>query len=458
MNQILKSCRKEGTHYVFPKEKLLYKGCKYFYTQETELERFADVEMSYFGDELVAYYYASRYSGGIQVYEPLRDLHLFNVTHDANILSVLQRLAAFDQGAVFFEDVTYGGLAAMIRQKYGVGINKYEQMCAIQKYNRWGDGVQWLYEPNKELGLYRNCSSPDYTGWYVGAGQIDRICARGILLLLKDEFDGLVSEEGFYTPYMCTSQTGTEVIVWHAGKKLARSVTHPLDSEYLIENDVLPFPAKEIDFDEKFCTKNKNFRMIDFFNKHRAFKEFEFEEGLRIATLNVHNFDPIVHATKQHAFDEAVRLAQHHKLDVLCMQEHYNTKVGISQDSDYLLLRTENEHKGLAILYKKGLNLTYLGATQLFNLPGRDQDRYGLFFRLDGRLFCLTHLEIGKRLTSRSGSLLCGDDLVRTVGYNRNIRRRQLEQILKERPDIILGDLNFTKYDEEYKFLQQKNY
>ena len=36
-----------------------------------------------------------------------------------------------------------------------------------------------------------------YTGWYFGAGYLDRICAYGIQLLFKNKFDGISSKSGF---------------------------------------------------------------------------------------------------------------------------------------------------------------------------------------------------------------------------------------------------------------------
>ena len=60
----------------------------------------------------------------------------------------------------------------------------------------------WLYTPiENSLGDYRNNYDKSYTGWYYGAGYLDRICAKGIMILLKDKFDGISGKTGFYTPF-----------------------------------------------------------------------------------------------------------------------------------------------------------------------------------------------------------------------------------------------------------------
>ena len=61
--------------------KKIYKGVKYFYDADQEAKLF-NFEITYLGDKGTAFSYAKRYNGGIQVYQPKRDLKLFNVTND----------------------------------------------------------------------------------------------------------------------------------------------------------------------------------------------------------------------------------------------------------------------------------------------------------------------------------------------------------------------------------------
>ena len=74
-----------------------------------------------------------------------------------------------------------------------------------------------------------------YTGWYFGAGQIDRICAHGIYLLTKDDFDGTIAVNGYFTPYLTTTQC--EIVLYNANTKIKREVNNEHDSEFLINNN-----------------------------------------------------------------------------------------------------------------------------------------------------------------------------------------------------------------------------
>jgi hypothetical protein len=152
--------------------------------------------------------------------------------------------------------------------KYGAEINKYEQICEISKYNEWDDNCQWLIEPSYEISHYLNSVDRSYTGWYYGAGMLDRICAKGILLLVQHEFDGLTGATGFFTPLNNCQYTQSEIILKDYASVVERFTEHELDSEFLIKEGILPFDPLKIDFDETWSSKNKEFRMILFYQRH----------------------------------------------------------------------------------------------------------------------------------------------------------------------------------------------
>jgi endonuclease/exonuclease/phosphatase family metal-dependent hydrolase len=70
---------------------------------------------------------------------------------------------------------------------------------------------------------------------------------------------------------------------------------------------------------------------------------------------------------------------------------------------------------------------------------------------VDGIKFVGTHLEIGDRYTERSGSFRDHAQIVEIYVKNVDTRVSQLKEIFKYNPDIILGDMNFTNDDPEYK-------
>jgi hypothetical protein len=180
---------KKGNNYILSKGTLIYKGTKYFYTSEQEKQFYETLPYNFYGDKYIALFYARRYTGGVQVYQMKKDVKLFNVTNDDNLKYILKllkkELKRGKSNELFFDDVTYRELYKAIKVKYGVGINKYFQAYNISKYTRFKD--IWLYEPDEnDLPYYLNNSDNSYTGWYYGAGRIDRVCATGIMNLLKD--------------------------------------------------------------------------------------------------------------------------------------------------------------------------------------------------------------------------------------------------------------------------------
>ena len=74
-------------------------------------------------------------------------------------------------------------------------MNKYYQAYNISKYTRFKD--MWLYLPEGNIKEYRNNYDKSYTGWYYGAGNIDRVCAKGSCCLSKISLTVLVEKLDF---------------------------------------------------------------------------------------------------------------------------------------------------------------------------------------------------------------------------------------------------------------------
>lgn len=445
---ILEKCVPAGDNYVLPKRTLLFKGTKYFYTPETEAQ-FKDVHLSYFGERYVAFFYAKRYSGGIQVYRAKRDLKLFNVTNTSNIAG-LQRRIDGRQGQLC-EGISYGEFRKALSVKYGVGINRYKQAHEIAKYNRW-DSL-WLYRPQPDVA-YRNTAR--YDGWYYGSGFIDRVVATGLMHLLRDRFDGLVGEHSYYTPYL--SHTNTEIVLFSALSVLQRRPKHPLDTMRLMPH--LPFDPRKLRFDERHAMKNKNLRMVRFYVDHPLRDSYDLPPGLRVMSLNVHNFRSVnLDDTRDFIMRQLLRLLRLTDTSVLCCQEFYNQDLQLPpQDAgDFAMLRSRG-HEGLVILHRRTVPVRVERVVKLPNDVGLDPKRFGLFFRVAGRTLCSTHLEIGKRFFERSGSVMQPEQLLEIVSYNTGLRKRQLDALLLHRPDYIIGDLNFTPQDAEFDYITAKGY
>ena len=447
----------DGNNFIFEKGNYLYKGTKYFYTPADD-KKFSDsLPFGYYGDEIIAYGYAKRYSGGLQVYELKKDLRLFNITNDANMCMLIDLInKEFKKGKaddIFFDKITYKEFYKAIKVKYGVGINKYYQAYNISKYTKFSE--MWLYEPIYEIEQYRNNFDKSYTGWYFGSGFIDRVCARGIMLLMQDKFDGISAKSGFYTPFLPIQ--GIEIIIWKQSEVLERKPNHEYDSMQFVKK--LKFDPFKINFDINLANKNKNFRMINYYLNHKLDLSKtnidSKEKGIRVMSLNVHNFKSINMDDKPiDILQTILNICSHLSIDICCLQEYY-TDIEIKSDK-YSYIK-DISHVGLVVIYKKDLPIENISSFKLPNQKYLDERRFGLMFELNSKKFIVTHLEVGKRFFDRSGSLLYPDELYKIIKINYNIRVEQLKRILETNPDYIIGDFNFNNLDDEYKFMTKEH-
>ena len=438
--------KSDNNNFILEKGNYIYKGTKYFYKPEDENKFYDELTYGYYGDKYLAYFYARRYSGGLQVYKTTKDLKLFNVTNDKNIFYILDLVKKTDD--IFFDEITYNEFYKAVKVKYGVGINKYFQAYNISKYTRFNE--LWLYEPEKTLNY---TADKKYTGWYYGAGKIDRVCATGIMHLLKDKFDGITSITGIYTPF--SSYTGTEIIIWNQKNVIKRRPNHKYDSIQFIKK--LHFDPFSINYDIKLFLKNQNFRMINFYLNHKIDLNQNIKiNGLKIMSLNVHNFVSINLDDKpEFILKNLLNFCKNYDIDLCFLQEYYTD---LKIDSEYYNYIINVSHTGLVVLYKKNLDIKNIKSFKLFNEKYLDQRRFCLIFEFNSEIFVNTHLEIGKRFYDRSGSLLLADEFYEVIKYNYNIRKKQLKQILKYNPTYIIGDFNFNNLDKEYKYITKKGY
>ncbi len=437
----------------------IYKGVKYFYSKKDEIPFFEKVKYGYYGDKYIGFKYAKRYSGGLQVYKTKKDLKIFDITNDDNIKYILSLIDEKSKKK-FFKDVTYKFFAHCVKMKYGVNINKYYQAYLISIYFDYFP-EQWLYKmEDKDYLPTTDSNGKTYTGWYFGHGYIDRVCAEGIMLLIQDKYDGLTCISGYYTPYMGTTQN--EIIIWNQYDNLERIDNDPLDS--MIFKNTLPFDVSKMVFNENMSNYNKNFKynlyyFNNYFTNKKDFeipKELNNKEHVKVISLNIHNFVSLnLNDNFTNISKALLQMLKLYDVDICFIEEYYKNDKII--DSKYNIIH-DLSHIGLVVLYKKTLELNNIYFITLNNIKGFDKRRFALFFEYNNKKYALTHLEIGERFIARDNNIVSPNEFLRIAEFNSSIRIKQLEQILKENPDVIIGDMNFNKYDKEFIFMLKKKY
>ena len=393
-----------------------------------------------------------------------KNIKLFNISNDKNIKLLLNNikkdfLKKDKADEIFFDKVSYKEFYKSIKTKYGVDINKYQQVYNIFRYTKSND-LQ-LNLPKKNY-IYNYDKS--YTGWYYSSGYIDKICANGIRLLLKDKFDGFIKRSGFYTPYMKNTITQTEFILWNEENILERLPKDKYDSMQFIKH--LHFNPSNINFDTKLSTKNDNFRMINFYlnnkinnNEINNINKLTINKNqLKIMSLNVHNFKSI-NLNDQPSFilNTLLYLLDQMNIDLCFLQEYYTNLEIKSEKYNYI---KNNDHIGIVVLYKNNLNVKNINSFKLINEKYFDQRRFCLHFEINNKKFAVTHLEIGKRFYDRSGNIHHPDELFNIINFNYELRKNQLNQILDQvpNPDFIIGDFNFNNLDKEFDYITKQYY
>jgi len=464
-NSIENNLIPDGNNYILKKNNKIYKGTKYFYTSEQENKFYKENLIGYYGDKYIAFVYAKKYNGGLQVYKLNRDLKIFNITNDKNIKILLDMIKndylKKDKGdEIFFNKVSYKKLYKAIKMKYGVNINKYQQANNISIYKSFNE--IWLYLPKYDISNYLNNHDNSYTGWLFGAGNIDRICANGIRLLLKDKFDGFVSKYGFFTPYRKETITDIEFVLWNQKKILQRLPEDEYDSMQFIKH--LHFDPLKINFDINLSKQNKNFQFINYYINNKIDKEeinsikniSVKKDQLKVMSLNVNNFKSInLNDTTNFILKKIFYLLDEMDID-LCFLQEYTTDFQINSKK-YNYIKDQNYNE-LAVLYKNNLNIKNVKYFKLQNYEYFKKNVICLHFNLNDIKFAITNLEKGQSFYDRSGSLFNPQELYKTIQFNFELRKNQINEILDkvDEPDFIIGNFNFNSLDKEFEYITKK--
>ena len=245
---------------------------------------------------------------------------------------------------------------------------------------------------------------------------------------------------------------------------LKRNINHPLD--WCSWSHLLPIQIIDnFSMSSDNILSNNNFQMMRFYQEHNfnskrneiISKHISKIKGFCIMTFNVHLFKSINNLeSSKFAFQMLLQMIIKFNIDLICLQEFfYNNLLSLEYIKNelnkigYILhfLPIYSSY-GNAIISREE---PFIEKTIILPNYSRGEKRIATFFRLKNikYLFCITHLEIGKRYKF-AGQLLPESELRELVAFNSNIRSRQLDAIMNYAPDIILGDFNFEKRNDEY--------
>jgi hypothetical protein len=422
----------DNNHFILEKDKYIYKGTKYFYTKEDEKEYHKTKDYAYYGDIYIAYKYMKRYNGGLQVYKVISDIKLFNITNDKNLEYIINKIKnKIKTEDIFFDNITYREFYKLLKIKYGIHINRYFQAYNIYKYSQYD--TFWLYEPEYDYSEYKTNTDKTYTGWYFGAGRIDRYVASGIKKLIDNDFDGICGRSGFYSPYFI-NVASSEIIIWNRNK-LKRKINNKYDSIQFIKK--LDFNPLTIKFNIEYSILNKDFKYLYFYNNHKNLYNINnLPNGFSILSLNINNFKNInLNDTKEFIIEQLFKLIQIYNIDLCCLQSNKDIHI---ENNNFNIINKNN----FSIISKYKISNCY-------------NSKYGLYFTIDNIKFCNVKLDDNNFLY-RKGSILSPKDLYNEINISYNKRIKILDDIMKENPEYIIGNFVFNTLDKEYEYFIKK--
>lgn len=444
-----------------PDHIFFFKGMKTFYDYDSPKNKeIAKVEPRWFANEQTALRYAKIYHGGLNVYKPKRSIKLLVFTNYNNIKKIIK-----------FFDKKNPKSAFSIKMKTGVDISLFTQIDYYMKYHKYED--LWLI---KNAGISPNTGQkiPIIKGIYLwGRGWIDRIVANALCIYChQNNFDGYISYES-YSPYLNLVE---EMVLCEYQKILERNRSHPLD--WTNWRKYLPVNIDDnLVLDDRGSFKNNNFQVFRFWDENRMTTNHNKKIHLKIkklknkfvfSTFNIHSFYSFnMNNSKEFSFRKFILMLNFLKIDLICLQEiEFTENFNFDNIKNILAKEGYDIHYieavkdfGNAIISKFPINI--IKNITLENDPKFKMVRKATFFKIKHEIvhnyiFCTTHLEIGDRYMDRVGNLYSENSLKEIIENNSQLRIKQLQQITKENPDIILGDLNFNPDDLEFEYINKK--
>lgn len=450
---------------VVPKTEYFFKGMRTFYADDVITSSDGP---KWFGEETIAFKYAKRYHGGINVYKPINNIKLLVYSNINNIRQIIKHYEKNKPKLVF-----------PLKIKTGVDISFIKQIEFYMKYNKYE--TIWLnrrQQISETSGLLSQVI-PGMSMW--GRGKIDRDVGIALCQYCAiNGFDGYISYEA-YTPFMPI--ISEEIVLCDYFNVLKRDTTHPID--WIQWEKYLPIKLeKDFLMADSFANRNNNFQIIKFWNDNRMDTQFDVDlrnkikkikdpNTLSICTFNIHSFYSInFFDTVIDAFNKFIIMINNFSIDLVCVQEFAThadlTLVYMEKELKNIgynlhFIPTVSETFGNAIISKFDIDIqnNLILPTEPRLRTVRKLTTFNIYHEKFSKIiFGLTHLDIGSRYTSRQGSILQEFEVKDIMVSNSILRKNQIEAIINSdpKPNIILGDLNSEPSDPEIKLLFESYY
>lgn len=433
---------------IITKNQSVYKGMKYFYGKQFDDNYRKESNNETWVAEIdMASIYAQRYNGGIHAYRCRKDLRLIDLSSQSSLGVFLKAVKDNEE------------LSKAICLKFGEGCSLVDQIDKILKYNRWGESI-WL---RKYFESDTECSEKLYI---YGAGKNDRIISKAMYSVFGEEIDGWYCRF-FQSPFFPTPLHG-EILLFDQ-MVLKRDIHDKYDWwqwKHTLPLEILP-PSVFI-LNSDMSAHNNNFRLLKFYreNYNRGQLHQYIPPGAVYVTFNVHFFISINFLqTKDDCFQRLKDLIDACGVaTVICLQE---------VDSHYLKRLRDHVKKGGIVTTRTKSRTS--NTWEMWNTPNGSTNeslhivmlvkssarptfktiKSTLMTKHRNMIHCVTTINNSKTTIVGchfpNGVRYDDKPEVFIDQYKLNIeeRIRYLNMLLKQKPDVMMGDFNFTPQDPE---------
>jgi endonuclease/exonuclease/phosphatase family metal-dependent hydrolase len=475
----------------FPKGINIYKGLYGFYT-EKDILKYSKENLNkfvWFGNKYFSYDFAKILFGSLVSFKVIDDIYLidfYNIHNIKKILEILESITIFDNDN---DNDNKEKFIFKLKIMTGYDVSLLEQINYIRKnIFKWKEF--WIYTNTykKNYKTYNYCKLNIVDGlnplYYMFTKDTYMVKLFNLIIINinNSNIDGFFRNE-IYSSINDTGKSETE--------------------EFIIKNSSLLKKLK-FDYDDPLCWVNwKNNRLKDYrlrlsanyYNFNFILSEYYAINKLKLLNLNnynilsynVHNFINLnSEITYETNMNNIIKLINYYKnnLNIMGFQEmsfidnksfnfFYNTikeKYPYYYNCSNGTYKNNNDIDTLSIFVFT--NKKY--ESKIINLQLTNNDIYYItkkYTKLKHKLvnirktvrniillyteygkIAFIHLEIGLRETNDSKLNII------IKKFNSEIRIIMLKKILQYKPDIVIGDMNFTLDDQESKFLIKNNY
>jgi exonuclease III len=404
--------------FILPATTRMYKGTKYFYDTLPKTHFWV-------GAKRIGYRFSRMYYGGLNAYRSTKDMYLL-VLNRSNLDKI-------------YNHVKDTKMKNIMQKTYGTGITIPEHIDYIRKdYPWWGDDI-WLYnkhtserkDPLKLQYLFSSLATPIHTYIY-----------------------NTYKFQGTFLPYLITPFNRLR-----NDEEININIDQCADLE-LVEDDPLYWKnwglglpkSSEFILNERY--PNKEFKALAWYlNKVNTDVPTPASNEIRILSYNIMGFDSANELdTEEINFKKLLQLIDKLSPNVIVLQEFkqlYFTRFPSKYKYKYFASNGGYGNNVVVFTDHPAVfsKIKFKGIT----------DRDSVLVKYKGVNIIGTHMEIGKRY-STSLTFLSPEGFAHTYESNVDMRTRQLKGLLEHKPDIIVGDFNFSSVDAEIKVLEQAGY